>query len=271
MGQRPAAARTGRAARRARAGAGDRRAHDEAELDRSVHHAGGRRACRPRRRGAPAVAPAATHRRLAARGGARRLRRLPRAGVHDRRADLHRVREARRHRDVDGDDRSGAQPRARPLRAGAVHVLDHAPLLPDRRGARRRDAPLGDRPPARRPRPRLGVPALSGVPRRDARAVALGDHRPARLLAPDACVRRVHRRPVRTDLRILVVGRRQGGRGRVARGADDRDHHPRARGAGETAVVRAAGGGQLRDARCARLRRRGVACAAAGGGRVRRR
>ena len=68
------------------------------------------------------VAATAATRSLAAAHRARGLRGLPGARPAHRRADLHRLHQARRHRHLDGDDRLGPQPRARPLGAPAVDV-----------------------------------------------------------------------------------------------------------------------------------------------------
>ena len=89
------------------------------------------------------------------------------------------------------------------------------------------------------------VPAVSGDARRDAGAVDLGARRPAGPLAPAARRGRVHRRAVGADLRLLAVGRDQGGRGRVGAGLQRRLRDPRDRGARADPVVHPAGRGDF--------------------------
>ncbi len=80
-----------------------------------------------------------------------------------------------------------------------------------------------DRARPRRLRPRLDLPAVHRVPRRDARALAVRAARAARPAAADASIRRLRRGAAGDPVRLLALGRDQGARRslalRAARGA----------------------------------------------------
>ena len=149
-------------------------------------------------------------RRLRAGRRGTRIRGVRRSIRGHRRDDARRLRPTRRHGELARDHGLGRPPRRASRRAPSVDLPADPQVLPRKRLPGRRPGATDDRRSRLLERPRLALPALPGICRRDARLGALRHGRARDPESASAPARGGRRKPVGAAIRIRPVGRVQG-------------------------------------------------------------